>query len=53
MESKEKVFASVEAATATFNEWTTDHPILMVTRVLFGLLGLYVLYGLFIGRTEL
>ncbi|KAG2010280.1 hypothetical protein CC2G_013118 [Coprinopsis cinerea AmutBmut pab1-1] len=44
MESKEKVFASVEAVTATFNEWTTEYPVLMIFRVVCGLLGLYVLY---------
>ncbi|EAU85785.2 hypothetical protein CC1G_05002 [Coprinopsis cinerea okayama7 len=33
MESKEKVFASVEAVTATFNEWTTEYPVLMIFRV--------------------
>ncbi|TFK27602.1 hypothetical protein FA15DRAFT_692416 [Coprinopsis marcescibilis] len=49
MESKEKVFASVEAATSVFNDWTSEHPLLMIFRVLSGLLGLYVLYGLWSG----
>ena len=46
MESREKLFASVEAATATFNTWTTNHLTLLITRVLAGTLGLYVLYAI-------
>ena len=46
MESREKLFASVEAATATFNTWTTNHLSLLITRVLAGTLGLYVLYAI-------
>lgn len=46
MESREKLFASVEAATATFNTWTTNHLSLLITRVVAGTLGLYVLYAI-------
>ncbi|KAH6911563.1 hypothetical protein BKA70DRAFT_1268081 [Coprinopsis sp. MPI-PUGE-AT-0042] len=49
MESREKVFASVDACSETFNEWTTKHPILMVIRVLAGLLGVYTVSRVWCG----
>jgi hypothetical protein len=48
-ESREKVFASIDACSETFNEWTTKHPILMVIRVLSGLLGIYTVSRLWYG----
>jgi hypothetical protein len=46
MDSREKLFASVEVAASTFNTWTTNHLTLLITRVVAGTLGLYVLYAI-------
>ena len=45
MDSREQVFATVDASTAIFNKWTSDHFILMLTRLAGGVVGMYALYG--------
>lgn len=52
VESREMVFASVDGATATFNQWTTDHFLLRFLRVGAGVLGTWTLVNLWIGWTE-
>ncbi|TEB40009.1 hypothetical protein FA13DRAFT_46805 [Coprinellus micaceus] len=42
MESRERTFDSVDAATSTFNQWTTDHFFLRLLRILGGVIDLLV-----------
>lgn len=50
MESRERTFDSVDAATSKFNQWTTDHFFLRLLRILGGVIGVYAAWGIWDGR---
>jgi len=47
VDSREKAFATVDDASATFNKWTTDHFALMLLRLVAGFVGFFLLWELY------